>query len=426
MFAAREMARNGVKVALFNRDIKPGGLAEYGIYPDKFVMKESLRVQFRQVLDTPGITYLGNITVGSQDDLTLDDLRALGFQAILVTAGAQGTKWLGLPGENLSGVYQAKYLVYHYNLLPQYTLKMFRFGKKVAIVGAGNVMIDVARFVIQKVKAEEVIVVVRRGPAEVKFEKKEMENIICNLDQCAFDEEISRVSPQMVAIGQNPEEAKAQILEALPKAQPSKSATRFRFEFLASPVQMLGGEDGIVNGLEVEDNNLALQNDEVKPKGTGHKRIIPVDSVIFAIGDKVDESFGLPTQWNEYSKSPQPRFPVDDISYEAYNPATNTLIEDVFVAGWSRKASSGLVGYARKDGINGAKAVLQYLQTLPLVEPDEAALKGRLKKLGKPFVTLSDVRKLVEIEAEIARQRGLEFFKFGTNEEMLEKIMSVG
>jgi len=426
MFAAREMARNGVKVVLFNRDIKPGGLAEYGIYPDKFVMKESLRVQFRQVLDTPGITYLGNITVGSQDDLSLDDLRALGFQAILVTAGAQGTKWLGLPGENLTGVYQAKYLVYHYNLLPRYTLKMFRFGKKVAIVGAGNVMIDIARFVIQKVKAEEVIVVVRRGPAEVKFDKKEMENIIHNLDQRAFDEEIFRVSPQMAAIGQNPAEAKAQILEALPKAQPSKSTTRFRFEFLASPVQMLGGEDGIVNGLEVEDNNLVLQDDEAKAKGTGHKRVIQVDSVIFAIGDKVDESFGLPTQWNEYSKSPQPRFPVDDISYEAYNPATNSLIDDVFVAGWSRKASSGLVGYARKDGINGAKAVLQYLQTLPLVEPDEAALKARLKKLGKPFVTLSDVRKLVEIETEIARQRGLEFFKFGTNEEMLEKIMSAG
>jgi len=423
MFAAREMARNGVKVILFNRDIKPGGLAEYGIYPDKFVMKESLRVQFRQVLDTPGITYLGNITIGAQDDMSLDDLRALGFQVILVTAGAQGTKWLRLPGENLTGVYQAKYLVYHYNLLPRYTLKMFRFGKKVAIVGAGNVMLDIARFLIQKAKVEEVVAVVRRGPAEVKFDKKEMEYIVHNLDQRAFDAEISRVSPQMAAIGQNPAEAKAQILEAMPKGQPSKSPTRFRFEFLASPVQMLG-EDGNVNGLEVEDNELALADGEVRPKGTGHKRVIQVDSVVFAIGDKVDESFGLPTQWNEFSKSPQPRFPVNDISYEAYNPTTNTLIEDVFVAGWSRKASSGLVGYARKDGINGARAVLQYLQTLAPVEPDEAALKARLEKLPQPFVTLSDVRSLVAIEAEIARQRGLEFFKFGTNEEMLEKIMA--
>jgi ferredoxin--NADP+ reductase len=424
MFAAREMARNGVKVVIFNRDIKPGGLAEYGIYPEKFVMKESLRVQFRQVLDTPGITYLGNITIGNQDDLSLDDLRALGFQAVLVTAGAQGTKWLGLPGENLTGVYQAKYLVYHYNLLPRFTLKTFHFGKKVAIVGAGNVMLDIARFVIQKVKAEEVIAVVRRGPAEVKFDKKEMEFIIQNLDQRALNEEITRVSPQMTAIGQDPAQAKAQILEALPKAHPSKSPTRFRFEFLASPVQMLG--EGTVNGLEVEDNILVLQNDTVRPKGTGHKRVMPVDSVIFAIGDKVDESFGLPTQWNEYSKSPEPRFPIDGNSYEAYNPATDSVLQDIFVAGWSRVASSGLVGYARKDGINGAKAVLQYLNTLPPVEPDDAALQARLKKMGKPFVTLSDVRKLVEIEAEIARQRGLEFFKFGTNEEMLEHIMSVG
>lgn len=424
MFAAREMARNGVKVVIFNRDIKPGGLAEYGIYPEKFVMKESLRVQFRQVLDTPGITYLGNVTIGNQDDLSLDDLRALGFQAILVTAGAQGTKWLGLPGENLTGVYHAKYLVYHYNLLPRYTLKHFHFGKKVAIVGAGNVMLDIARFVIQKVKAEEVIAVVRRGPAEVKFDKKEMEYIIQSLDQRALDDEIARVSPQMTAVDQDPVEAKAQILEALPKAHPSKSPTRFRFEFLVSPIQMLG--DGIVSGLEVEDNILVLQDGVVRPKGTGNKRVMPVDSVIFAIGDKVDESFGLPTQWNEFSKTPQPRFPVDGNSYEAHDPATDSVIPDIFVAGWSRQASSGLVGYARKDGINGAKAVLQYLKTLAPVEPDDAALKTRLKKLGKPVITLSDVRKLVEIEAEIARQRGLEFFKFGTNEEMLEHIMSVG
>jgi ferredoxin--NADP+ reductase len=426
MFAARELARNGVKVVLFNRDIKPGGLAEYGIYPEKFVMKESLRVQFRQVLDTPGITYLGNISIGSRDDLNLDDLRALGFQAILVTAGAQGTKWLKLPGEELNGVYHAKYLVYHYNQLPKYTLKHFHFGKRVAIVGAGNVMLDIARFVIQKVKAEEVIAVVRRGPAEVKFDKKEMEYIIQNLDQHALDEEIARVSPQMAAVGQEPEEARAQILEALPKAHPSKSPTRFRFEFLVSPLQMLGDSTGTVNGLEVEDNVLVLQDGTLRPKGTGHKRVMPVDSVIFAIGDKVDESFGLPTQWNEFSKTPEPRYPIDGNSYEAYDPSTDSVIQDVFVAGWSRQASSGLVGYARKDGINGSKAVLQYLQTLEPIVPNDEALKARLKKLNKPYVTLSDVRKLVEIEAEIARERGLEFFKFGTNEEMLEKIMSIG
>ena len=137
-------------------------------------------------------------------------------------------------------------------------------------------------------------------------------------------------------------------------------------------------------------------------------------------------SSGLPVSSSEFAKNPAPRFPVDDISYEAYDPQAKAIIPDVFMAGWSRQASTGLVGYARKDGTNGARAVLQYLQTLQPITPDETALSKRLKMLGKPVINLSDVRKLAEIEEEIARQRGLETFKFGTNEEMLEKIMSIG
>ncbi|MBI3737822.1 MAG: FAD-dependent oxidoreductase, partial [Chloroflexi bacterium] len=112
LFGARELAMHGARVVLFNRDIKPGGLAEYGIYPDKHTMKDGLRKQFRQAMENENITYYGNVKVGAQGDLTLDDLRAMGFQAILVTAGAQGTKWLGLPGEDLEGVYHAKDVVY--------------------------------------------------------------------------------------------------------------------------------------------------------------------------------------------------------------------------------------------------------------------------------------------------------------------------
>jgi ferredoxin/flavodoxin---NADP+ reductase len=210
----------------------------------------------------------------------------------------------------------------------------------------------------------------------------------------------------------------------LPKAQPSSSTTPFRFEFMASPVRILG--DDRVCGLEVEDNELVLRDGEVKARGTGHKRVLNVDSIVFAIGDRVDDTFGLPTIQNEFAKNLEPRFPMDGISYETYDLAHETVIKDVFVAGWSRRASTGLVGLARKDGTYGAKAVLQYLQTLNPLIPDETALQARLKKLGKPVVTQNDIRKLAEIETEEARRRGLESFKFGTNEEMLEKIMSVG
>jgi ferredoxin--NADP+ reductase len=120
LFAARELANNGVQVVLLNRDIKPGGLAEYGIYPDKLKMKEGLRAQFRQILALPNVDYFGNVLIGENADVTIEDLRSFGFQAILVTAGAQGTKWLGIPGENLTGVYHAKDLVYAYNQLPPF------------------------------------------------------------------------------------------------------------------------------------------------------------------------------------------------------------------------------------------------------------------------------------------------------------------
>jgi ferredoxin/flavodoxin---NADP+ reductase len=411
LFGARELANQGVRVALFNRDLKPGGLAEYGIYPNKHTMKSGLRKQFRQVLDLPNIDYYGNVTVGEQGDLTLNDLRALGFQAVLVTAGAQGTKWLGLPGEDLQGVYHAKDVVYFYNQLPPYSQKPFRFGKRCAVIGAGNVMLDITHYLAREEKVDEVIAVVRRGPAEVKFDKKEMEYVIANLDQPALDSEIQRVTPIMQAVHQDPTTARATILEALPKALTKVSETKFRFEFLASPVQMLG-ENGKLTHVEIEDNILVEKDGDTKAKGTGNKRRLEVETVVFAIGDKVDESFGLPTERNEFVKSETPRFPVDGISYES-------TFEDVFVGGWSRKASSGLVGYARKDGTNASKAVMQYLQTKQTVEPNLSAMTEKIKGLGKPIVLKDDVKKLEAAETAEAQKRGLEAFKFDSNNEML-------
>lgn len=414
LFGARELAQQGARVALFNRDIKPGGLAEYGIYPAKHTMKEGLRKQFRQVLENPNIDYYGNISVGGQGDLKLEDLLALGFQAVLVTAGAQGTKWLGLPGEDLEGVYHAKDVVYFYNKLPPFSQKKFRFGKRCAIVGAGNVMADIARYLIREEKVEEVIAVVRRGPAEVKFDKKEMEHIIAYLDVDALDKEIERVTPVMQAVNQTPQTARASILEALPKAEAKTSETRFRFEFLASPVQMLG-ENRLLTKLEVEDNILVLKDGDTKAKGTGNKRMLNVETVIFAIGDKVDDTFGLPVEWNEFVKNEPAKYPMDGHSYES-------PMESVFVGGWSRKASEGLVGYARKDGTNASKVVWQYLQTKQTIDVNVEAVATKVKGLGKPVVTKDDIKRLESVEAEEAVKRGLQEFKFATNEEMLQAM----
>lgn len=422
LFAARQLASVDAHVVILNRDIKPGGLAEYGIYHSKHKMKEGLRKQFHQILEIPEIEYYGNVTVGQKGDLSLMELRALGIQAILVTVGAQGTKWLGLPGEDLVGVYHAKDLVYHYNQLPPYSQRKFSIGKRVAVVGVGNVMLDIAHWLIREQKVDEVVAVARRGPAEVKFTKKEMENVARNLDLEALEAEFVRVGPIMKSVGQDIENARQYFFAAMPKALESVSQTKFRFDFLASPSRIIGGEQGVVRGLEVEDTTLVAEHGDTKAKRLGSKRILPVDTVIFCIGDRVDEHFGLPVRWNEFVKNPEPRFPVDGISFEAYDPDVNRPVDRVFVAGWSREASSGLVGVARKDGESGAQAVLQYLRTLtPLKNPDLILqeFRERLTRLGKPAIDRAALQQIEAAEQAEAERLGLEAFKYGTNEELL-------
>ncbi|MCB9109710.1 MAG: FAD-dependent oxidoreductase [Anaerolineales bacterium] len=414
LFGARELANNGVHVALFNRDIKPGGLAEYGIYLEKHVMKEGLRKQFRQALDLANLDYYGNVSIGTNGDLTLEDIRALGFDAVLVSAGAQGTKSLGLPGEELEGVYHAKDVVYHYNKLPPFSQRKFRFGKRAAIIGAGNVMVDVARYLINHQDVEEITAVVRRGPAEVNFTKEEMKHLIAYLDMEGFEKEMARVSPLLEAIKQDPEIGRQKIMDALPKADPKVKNAKFHFDFLASPAAMTG-DNGQLTCLEVEENILIEKDGRTKPKGTGVKHTLDVDTVIFAIGDQVDATFGLPAEWGEFKKNEEPRFPIENVSYES-------TIDGIFVGGWSRKASEGLVGYARRDGTNAAKAVHQYLETKSPANANPEAVAERLKSLHKPIIMKEDIKRLEAIEAEEAKKRGLEEFKYASNEEMLQAM----
>jgi ferredoxin--NADP+ reductase len=421
LYAARKLAEGGVRVVLFNRDLKPGGLAEYGIYPDKHKMKQGLRAQFKNILASPQIDYYGNVTVCCGGNIVLEDLLESGFQAVLITTGAQGTKWLRLPGENLPGVYHAKNIVFHYNLLPPFSGKKYLLGKRVAIVGAGNVMMDIAHYLVRDRKVDEVMVVVRRGPADVKFNRKEMENVAGNLDLAALEAEFARVAPTMQAAGQDPTVTKAAFLDALPKALEPVSQTRFRFEFLASPVRILGDWMNGVNALKVEENTLVAVDSNVKARGTGNTRQIEADTVIFAIGDTVDKDFCVPIFNDAYVSAPQPRFPVEGVSYEAFNPDTNQPIERVFLAGWARQASVGLVGVAHRDGERAAEAILQYLHTQPPMRDLDNVVdkfEQRLAETHERVVDKAHLAKLEQAEKAEVQRLGLEEFKFATNDEM--------
>jgi ferredoxin--NADP+ reductase len=230
----------------------------------------------------------------------------------------------------------------------------------------------------------------------------------------------------MENVGNDPEAAKAYILSALKRAKPAVSDTRMRFEFLSQPKRIIDDGAGGVGGLEVEDTTLVLkEGGRTSARGLGTTRVLDVDTVIFAIGDKVDELFGLPVVWNEFAKNPSPSYAQDGVCYEAFDPEAGAPLEGVFVAGWSREASTGLVGAARKDGRTGAQAVLTYLQAGEKggsIEPLQA-LENRLEAGSETFVVRKDdVNRLEAIEAQRAKAAGIEEFKFDVNAEMLAAI----
>ncbi len=315
--------------------------------------------------------------------LTLSDLQKLGFDALICAAGAQGTKSLGLPGEDAVGVLHAKDLVYHYNHLPPFSQRQFPIGKRVAIIGMGNVMIDIAHFLLRlRQDVEEVLVVARRGPAERKYDAKEYKYIEACVDQTALRQEIARLRPRLEAVGQDADALLAEMTTATPPARPADCPGRMLFRFLASPTRVLTDADGRVRGLEVEENILVPRNGDTSARGTGTYVEIPLETVVFAIGDRVDEAIGLPYAHGEFLTN-APADPTNPrrAAYQVYDPVHQKVLERTYVVGWSRKASDGLVGKAKQDAELGIEAVLHDLATVPA-----PAVTARLPSDARPSV----------------------------------------
>jgi ferredoxin--NADP+ reductase len=428
MFAARQIALAGFEVFLFNRDIKPGGLAEYGIYPLKDKMKFGLRKQFAKVLEMPNVHYFGNVQVGSTYDLTIADLEAMHPAAIVFTCGAQGTKKLGLPGEDLKGVYAAKDFVYHYNRLPPYASQDFSTGKRIAVVGMGNVAIDIARWLLLDSPGrhtEEVIIVARRGPLEIKFDKKEIEYVDRHIDREGMIAELERVKDRCAQAGQDvsPQKVFELFFKRLNDPAFVSVPPRLSFRFLSSPAAMIAGADGRIAAVEVAENDLVLKSDgSTAARPNGQTATVPVDTLIFAIGDKHDAQIGLPMGRDGYATRPNPEHP-DEPVFDVWDPMAACVLPGRFVAGWARKASTGLVGIARHDGELGANQAIEYVKTA--ADPgtmSEQEILAQLEARGLRFVTKQDLGLLTSAEEREALAQSAGAFRFSDNDAMFAAI----
>ncbi|HUP35965.1 MAG TPA: FAD-dependent oxidoreductase [Candidatus Limnocylindria bacterium] len=423
LFAARALAAGGTRVVLLNRDIKPGGLAEYGIFLNKYRMKGGLRRQFQKTLTDPLITYLGHVTISNTGDLTVGDLATMGFDALVYAIGAQGTKYLGVDGEHLPGVFHAKDLVYHYNRLPPFSERSFPMGRRVAIVGVGNVMVDIANYCAHFADCDEIIAIARRGPFEKAYDDREFEDVEDAFDHALHREEIERIRPRILAAGQDPDELLA-ALAARPEPSP-RARARLRFRFLASPRRVVADGDRVV-GLEIEETRLERKGDRVTAVGTGETAVVPVDTVVFAVGDRVDEDAGLPYKDGLYLTVPG----TDPAAaYQVLDPAAGLAQPGIFVVGWARRASDGVVGRARLDAETGIRHVAGYLAGRPKRPREEAeraveSLRRTLAERGATVVDYPAVQRLEAAERARATADKVEEFKFRSDREMLDAIRS--
>src|SRR5688500_9038661 len=182
MSVANILSKAGHEVVILNRDIKFGGLAEYGIFPSKLKLRGGLRKTYWEVVERPNVHYFGNVSIGQTKSLTVEDLRALSVSAVVFATGAQGTKTIGVEGDSAAGVFHAKDVVYHFNRLPGFGERPFDMGRRVAVIGVGDVMVDIAHWLIRYKQVEQVTAIARRGPLERKYNPKEIRAVCTNID----------------------------------------------------------------------------------------------------------------------------------------------------------------------------------------------------------------------------------------------------
>ncbi len=429
MAVASSLAKAGHEIIILNRDIKFGGLAEYGIFPAKLKLRGGLKKQYWELLEQPNVHYFGNVSIGTGKDLTVEDLRGLGASAVIFSIGAQGTKAIGVEGDSAKGVFHAKDVVYHFNRLPGFGDRPFDMGKHVAVIGAGDVMVDIAHWLTRYKKVERVTAIVRRGPVERKYNPKEIRAICSNMDIDGIKEEVARIKDRLSAVGQKADEVLKAFTDEFTKCEPKVSDTKMGFKFLASPKRILVDGHNRVRGLEMEDNKLEPKGEDTVAVGLKQYYEFPCDAVVFAVGDKVDETVGLPYKGGLFITNPNKTgHDPDDSLFQAYDEASGTIIDGVFLAGWARKASEGLVGIAKRDGDWCAAVVRRYLATKsPGSRSDAKPVLDKLSSILKAHkshpVDLEGLRILESNEkTHWSEKECIGEFKYTSNQEMIDLI----
>ncbi len=384
----------GVSIDLFEQLPAPYGLVRYGVAPDHPRIK-GIVTALREVLDRGDIRFFGNVRFGV--DITLDDLKKH-YNAVIFSTGAIRDAALNLPGIDLDGSYGAAEFVSWFDGHPDFPREWPLTAKSVAVLGNGNVALDVARMlakhaddllpteipanVYDGLKASpvtDVHVFGRRGPAQVRFSPLELREIgeLNDVDMVLYDEDFSLDPASEAAIAGNKQVMVInKVLNQWRQRPVGTASRRLHLHFYAKPVELLG-EDGAVTGIRYERTTPDGAGGVV---GTGEFRELPVQAVYRAVG---------------YFGSPLSEIPFDEKHGVIPNHEGQVLGDDnhvipgVYATGWIKRGPVGLIGHTKSDAMETVgHLVRDQANWWTPAEPDELAVTALLEARGVEYTTL--------------------------------------
>ncbi len=418
-----------VEVDMFDRLPTPYGLVRAGVAPDHQKIK-SVTAAFDKVAAHPRFRFYGCVELGKE--LSIEDLRRH-YHQILYTTGAQTDRRMGIPGEDLRGSHPATEFVAWYNGHPDYRDLTFDLSQeRAAIVGVGNVAVDVARILsrtpeelattdiadhaleaLRRSRIREVYLLGRRGPAQAAFTNPEVKelgelegaDVIVRPDEVELDE-LSRAA--LERSGDRAERKKVEILQDYARRQPAGKPKRLVLRFLVSPIEILGDDTGNVVGLTLVRNQLvATETGSLQAKPTGEVETLPVGLVFRSVG---------------YRGVPLPGVPFNEAwgvilneKGRVLDPETKQPRVGEYTAGWIKRGPTGVIGTNKPDAAETVSAMVEDAAAGRAIDPlePEAAVIDRLVRSRQPrCVSYADWKRLDALEVERGRIAGRPRVKF--------------
>jgi ferredoxin--NADP+ reductase len=378
-YAADQLLREGFDVDLYDALPTPFGLVRAGVAPDHPKIKSVTRVYARTAAHDR-FRFFGNVTLGEQ--VSRDDLRAR-YAVVIYAFGTATDNRLGIPGEDRPGSHPATTFVAWYNGHPHFADHQFDLrGGRAVVIGNGNVAIDVARMLVLDpgelaptdtadhaidafgtAGVREVVVLGRRGPAQVAFTNPEL------LELGELERADVIVDPAQLEGVELSEDAdkttvrNVEILRGYSQRTPQGKSHRLELRFLRSPVEILGeGEHGPVTGVRVAINELVEEDGRVRAVPTGEEEIIECGLVLRSIGYRGEPVGGIPFDAD--------RGLVRNTGGRVCDDAGPTGGE--YVVGWIKRGPSGVIGTNKKDAAATVARILEDRDAGVLPAPDPA------------------------------------------------------